>query len=111
MLGEKINKNLESPFEVAKSYYKILFELNGHFLSNLELDLISFTAVRGFITTVKAKKDFVKEYNTSQATVNNLVSKLRRKGILVKEQGKTKVNPAIVKDFSDGVMLVIKLQL
>lgn len=104
-----IEKNYNNQFEVARKYYSILFELNGYYFSKLELDLIAYTAVRGYITTVPAKKDFIRDFDTTDGTVNNLVSKLKRLGILIKENNKIKVQPKILLDFSKGITLNLTL--
>lgn len=110
MTGKKINKVFDNEFLIARMYYKIQFELNNHHLSLLELNLITYTALRGFITTVASKKEFIEKFKTTPGTVNNIVSKLKRKGILIKEKGKVKVNPFLVEDFSNGVVMVINLK-
>jgi hypothetical protein len=48
-------------------------------------------------------------YNTTTATINNIVSKLKRMGIFIKKDGKIKVNPVIVLDFDKNITLLIKL--
>lgn len=109
MTGIKISKTMKDPYEVAKEYYKILFDLNKVSVSEMQLNLISFTAVRGYITTVPSKRDFINKYNTTAGTVNNLVSKLQRRGILVKNSNKIKLHPSIVVDFSGGLVLSLIL--
>lgn len=110
MVGKKINKVLPSEFSVAKMYYKIQFELNGHHLSNLELNLITYTAIVGYITTVSSKQKFIDRFKTTQGTVNNIVAKLKKRGILIKENGRVKVNSFLVEDFTKGLTLVINLR-
>ena len=56
------------------------------------------------------KEEFCKEFNTSNATINNLVSRLKQLGILIKDDGKIKILPAIQLDFSKNIVLQITLE-
>ena len=44
-----------------------------------------------------------------RSTINNIISKLKKLGILVKDGSKVKVNPIIVLDFNKDITLEIKL--
>ena len=47
--------------------------------------------------------------DTTTATINNIVSKLKKQFIFLKNDGKIEVNPVIVLDFKKNLNLVIKL--
>jgi hypothetical protein len=49
-------------------------------------------------------------YNTTTATINNIVSKLKKVGVFIKEDSKVKVNPVIVLDFDKHINLFIQLE-
>jgi hypothetical protein len=63
----------------------------------------------GSITIPSSKQGFCNKFTTTSATVNNMVSKLKRKNLLVKMDGAIVVNPIISLDFSKDVQLEIKL--
>jgi hypothetical protein len=95
--------------ELAMLYYSILSAINSLNLTEREIQLISFTAIKGNITYANVREEFCKTYNTTSPTINNIISKLKKIGIFVKENGKVKVNPIIVIDFKKDLMLDIKL--
>jgi hypothetical protein len=72
--------------------------------------LISFTAIKGNITYANVREEFCKKYKTTSPTINNIISKLKKLGIFIKETGKVKINPVIVIDFTKDLTLEIKLQ-
>jgi hypothetical protein len=57
------------------------------------------------------REDFCSLYNSSFPTINNIVSKLKRTGILVKVGKQIVVNPRIALDFSKPLILQITLTL
>ena len=94
---------------VAYLYYSIISELNDLKLSKRDLQLLSFTSIRGGITNPAAKEDFCKQYGSSLATINNIISKLRRLGIFVKKGNKISINKQISIDFNKNIFLKICL--
>jgi TATA-box binding protein (TBP) (component of TFIID and TFIIIB) len=55
------------------------------------------------------REEFCKTYNSTSPTINNIISKLKRIGIFIKENGKVKINPVIVIDFKKNINLDIQL--
>jgi hypothetical protein len=55
------------------------------------------------------REEFCKTYNSTSPSINNIISKLKKVGIFIKENGKVKVNPIIVIDFTKDITLEIKL--
>lgn len=109
MVVQKIVKEC-SQMEVAMAYYSIISSLNNLGLTTRELQLLSFIATRG-ITNPAAREDFCLTFSTSQATINNMISRLKKLKILVKDVNKKiKVNPAIALDFSSSITLQIQLK-
>lgn len=106
---QSINKIHEDVYVVAEMYYAILTRLNKINLSNRELELLSFTSVRGDISNYTSKNDFLKKYETTPATLNNTISSLKKKGLLTKEDGKVRVIPALMFDFKGGILLKLNL--
>lgn len=102
-----ILKKYKTDFEIARKYYSILFALNDVSITPKEMDLLAFTAVRGSISTLPAKKDFSEQFNMSNSSINNIISKLQRMGILKKIQGRTKVNPQIQVDLKNRLTFEI----
>jgi len=106
---QRLKKNIDSEMELATKYYSILSAINSLNLTEREIQLISFTAIKGNITYANVREEFCKIYNSTSPTINNIVSKLKRLGIFIKENGKVKINPKIIIDFKKDLMLNIKL--
>lgn len=109
LIVQKIKKGYTEQMDVAIAYYSTISALNGLSLTQRELQLLAFTAIRGSITNPAAREDFCQMYGTSQATINNIISKLRKLKLFIKEQNKIKVNAAIALDFTSPVLLQITL--
>lgn len=116
IIVQKLKKDsVRSPEAMAEKYYSLLSELNDFRLTEREIQLIAFTAVKGNITDSINRNDFCLMYNTSIPTINNIVSKLKKFGILVKNNDSSNnkqivVNPKINLDFSKNLHLVISLK-
>lgn len=106
---QKMKKEEYDVYSLAEKYYSIVSSLNSLGLTERELQLVAFTAIRGNVSYTEIKEDFCKKHNSSIQTINNMMSKLRRMGVFVKDNGKTKVHPHILLDFNKNIVLEIKL--
>jgi len=109
MIIQRLKKNISTDMELAILYYSVLSAINNLNLTEREIQLISFTAIKGNITYANVREEFCKTYNSTSASINNIISKLKKVGIFVKENGKVKVNPIISIDFKKDLTLEIKL--
>lgn len=109
IIVQRLKKEIDSDMELAMLYYNILSAINSLNLTEREIQLISFTAIKGNITYANVREEFCKTYNSTSPSINNIISKLKKVGIFVKENGKVKVNPIIVIDFKKDLTLEIKL--
>ena len=109
MIVQSLKKVVDTDMQLAEKYYSILFTINNLHLTEREIQLIAFTAIKGNITYANVREEFCKTYNSTSPTINNIVSKLKRLGVFIKENGKVKVNPKIIIDFKKDLMLNIKL--
>ena len=120
MILQKLKKEVDDDFIKAEYYYSILSAINNLHLTEREIQLVAYTAakdsniistsdLKGNITYANVREEFCKKYKTSGPTINNIISKLKKLKIFIKEDGKVKVNPVIVIDFSKNIMLNITL--
>ena len=109
MVVQKLKRDVSTDMELAEKYYSILSAINNLHLTEREIQLIAFTAIKGNITYANVREEFCKTYNSTSPTINNIVSKLKKVGVFIKENGKVKVNPIISIDFKKDLMLDIKL--
>lgn len=106
---QKLKCSSDDNYSLAEKYYSILSAINNLKLTAREIQLVAFTAVRGNMSYANVREDFCKRYNTTSPTINNIISKLKKIGVLIKDKGKIKVNPVILLNFSLDVTLDIKL--
>jgi hypothetical protein len=106
---QQLQSAQEDEYGVAEKYYAILSAINNLHLTKREIELIAFTSVKGSISYANHRTEFCEKYNTTTATINNIVSKLKKVSVFIKEDGKIHVNPIIVVDFKKNLNLVIKL--
>jgi len=109
MIVQRLKKIVDSDIELAMTYYSVLSSINNLHLTEREIQLISFTAIKGNITYANVREEFCKTYNSTSPSINNIISKLKKLGIFIKENGKVKVNPIISIDFTKDLTLDIKL--
>lgn len=107
MIVQKLNSSIEESLQLAEKYYGIISALNSLNLTPREIQLISFTAVKGSVSYKPVRDEFCEKYNTSAPTVNNIISKLKKKHVLIKDNGKIKVHPVISLDFKNDVKVEI----
>jgi hypothetical protein len=109
MIIQKLKKDVSTDIQLAEKYYSVLSAINNLHLTEREIQLISFTAIKGNITYANVREEFCRTYNSTSPSINNIISKLKKIGIFIKENGKVKVNPIIVIDFKKDLTLEIKL--
>lgn len=109
IIVQRLKKEVDSDMTLATKYYSILSAINNLNLTQREIQLVAFTAIKGNITYANVREEFCKTYNSTSPTINNIISKLKKIGIFIKENGKVKVNPVITIDFKKDLTLDIKL--
>lgn len=109
---QQIQKKYKTDLEIAQKYYSIIFYLNNIHVTKTELNLVAYVAIHGTISTPSVRESFQKEYDLPINSVYNIVAKLQRNKLLIKDKdNKIRVNPQILPDFSkEEVLLAIKIQ-
>ena len=106
---QRLKRQEPDSFQLAEKYYSLLSAINNLKLTQREIQLIAFTAIKGNISYANIRKEFCDKYDTTSPTINNIISKLKKLGILVKDGTKVKVNPVIILNFDKDITLEIKL--
>lgn len=106
---QTLKRPIENEYALAEKYYDILSSINNLKLTHREIQLVAFTAIKGNISYANIREEFCKKYDTTNPTINNIISRLKKVGILVKDGTKVKVNPVIILDFNKDITLEIKL--
>lgn len=106
MIVQKINKEYTSAIDVAKAYYTFITNINKIKIRPKQMELLCFCAVHGTISTPKVRQAFIEEYKTPKNSVYNIVSQLQKMRLMVKINGKIKVNPALQVDFTKPILKI-----
>ena len=106
---QKLRKQESDNILLAERYYTLLSAVNDLKLTQREIQLLAFAAVRGNISYANIRKDFCERYGTTNASINNIISRLKKIGVLVKDGTKVKVNSQIVLNFDNDITLEIRL--
>jgi hypothetical protein len=109
MIVQKMKKVNEDNYQLAERYYDIVSSLNSLNLTKREIQLVAYTAIHGNISYTHIKNDFCAKYDTSVQTIYNIVSKLMKLKVFVKDNRKIKVNPVLALKFNDDIRLEITL--
>jgi hypothetical protein len=110
MIVQKLNKQEGDELGLAMRYFKVIAAITGVHLTEKEVQLLSFTALKGNISSGGARQEFVEAFNTSKATLENIKHGLVKKGFIVKQDSKYKVNPAFASEFT-GIVLQININI
>lgn len=110
IIVQKFLRKVEDDYAMAEKYYSVLSTINDLKLTTREVQLVAFTAIRGNISYSSIREDFCKRHNSTSPTINNIISKLKKVGVLVKDGSKIKVNPVINLNFANNITLEIKIE-
>jgi predicted HTH transcriptional regulator len=106
---QRLKKTVSNSYTVAEKYYSVLSAINSLKLTEREIQLIAFAAIKGNISYANVREEFCERYKSSAATINNIISKLKKQGVFVKDGTKVKVNPVIILDFEKTIVLQITI--
>ena len=111
MITQRLRKRSHDEFGIAVAYFSLLSSLNSLALTERELQLLAFTAVKGNMSLGNVKEEFCKRFSTTFPTISNIVYKLKKMGLLIKEDGRIKVNKQFPSSFKNGITLNIILEI
>jgi len=107
-----LTKDVQDKYLLAQKYYQIISGLNNLKLADGEIQLVAFAAIHGNISDNSLREDYIEKYGTTVATINNIVHRLKKKQVFLKEGKKIFVNPAITQlDFDSKINLVVKIDI
>ena len=106
---QRLKKSVKDDIALAEKYYRILSSINDLKLTNREVQLIAFAAIKGNISYANIRQEFCTIYDSTSPAINNIISKLKKMGVFVKDGTKVKVNPLILLNFDKDIILQISL--
>jgi hypothetical protein len=109
---QRLSKKLPTDSDIAEKYFSLISTINDLQLTMREVQLLGYmaTCFPGSITDQVHKEEFCKRFSTTSPTINNIVSRLKRLGILVKVNNRIVIVPVLSLDFKKDVLLQIKLE-
>lgn len=109
---QKLSNRPKDPYALAQKYYQIISVLNDLKLSEGQIQLVSFAAIHGNISEPEIRSQYCKLYKTTPATINNIVDRMKKKKVILKENKVLFVNPSLTAvPFDKSLALVISLNL
>jgi len=109
VIVQKIQKHYKDSIELAIKYYQTICILNDLPITDKELKLLAFTAHRGTISGRAPKEEFARQFNSSIASVGNLIGKLKGMGLLEEVDGEYRVKKALALDFKQDLLIQLTL--
>lgn len=95
-------KTYKDKTEAARLFLSMVTGFNNIRLSKSELDFLAYMMMKdGGVVTV-GKKGYQEQYDVSEGVVNNMVSLLKKKKVLVKIDNKVRIHPKIMVGFKDN---------
>ena len=110
VIVQKLLRRVDDDYAMAEKYYSLLSTINDLRLTTREIQLIAFTAVNGNISYSSIREEFCKKFKSTPPTINNMISKLKKVKVFVKDGSKVKVNPVILLNFKEDIKLEIKVE-
>ena len=106
---QRLKTSVSDNYALAEKYYRLLSAVNDLKLTNREVQLIAFTAIKGNISYANIRKEFCDKYDSTPPAINNIISKLKKMKVFVKDGTKVKVNPVILLNFEKDIVLQITI--
>jgi len=107
MMEKIVVQDIVSLSGVIEKYYGILSVLNDLHLTPRDIQLLTFIVSKGALID---KEEFYSLYDTTSATLNNSISKLKKIGMLIKPNKDIVINPLISPKFDNGIDLHLQLR-
>jgi DNA-binding MarR family transcriptional regulator len=104
-----VQKIVKSSPNVAKLYFGILSAINNLRLTDREINVLAYIANVGLDTKQK-REDFCKINDTTLPTIYNVVSKLKKMGMVTKTRGGTRLVSVLNFDYKKDIQLQIELK-
>lgn len=110
-VAQKLKTDFDNELEKAICYFSIISALNNLELGKRKIQLMAFTAIRGTITPLSARKEFVQRFNSSLASIENMKGQLTKLGLMEEREGMYRVAKVFALDFSKDLTLRIDMSI
>lgn len=100
IVAQSIQKAYNDKLSIAEKYYRLLFDVNNMEVTDIQMQMIAYCAVRGTLSTPPIRDGFLERYKIAKGTFYNNIGKLLERKLLVKHNKKIRVNPVIMLDWT-----------
>lgn len=100
IVAQDIRKEYNDKLSIAEKYYRLLFDVNNIQITEIQIQMIAWCAVKGTLSTPPIRDGFLERYKIARGTYYNNIGKLQDRKLLVKKNGKIRVNASIMLDWS-----------
>lgn len=105
-----VQRMVKTGADVPGIYFKVVSAVHSLNLTERDIKLLAFVAVHGNISDKGLRKEFCELTDTTIDAVNNVVSRLKKMGFLVKEKGVIKLSGYFQFDFLKDMHLQLILK-
>jgi hypothetical protein len=99
-LGFSFKRKKQGKRDIAIVYFQLLSAFNNLKLSDGEIKLLAHIALNKGIVSGSCKMSYVDKYESTIPSVDNTISKLKKKKLLLKKGTSVVLNPMISLDFT-----------
>ena len=100
-LGFSFKRKKQEKRDIAVIYFQLLSAFNNLKLSEGEIKLLAHIALNRGIVSGSCKMSYVDKYESTIPSVDNTISKLKKKKLLLKKGSSVVLNPMITLDFNN----------
>ena len=100
-LGFSFKRKKADKRDIATAYFQLLSAFNNLKLSDGEISLLAHIALNKGIVSGPCKIGYVENHNSSIAAVDNTISKLKKKKLLIKKDNTVFLHPKVTLDFNN----------
>lgn len=101
LLTEPYVRNCKDHQQVINLFLSMVILFNGIKATPKELDFLTFLYMRGGVVSYSGKMACTDKLGITRSNVDNLISVLKKKKILIKQESKVRIHPKIMIDFND----------
>lgn len=110
MLTEPYIRKCADKQQVVHLFLSMVILFNGIKVTPKELEFLTLLYMRGGVVSYTGKAVYTDKLAITVDNVNNLISVLKKKKVLIKEDTKVRIHPKIMIDFNDHTNFIFQFR-
>lgn len=106
-----IKKEYADELHCGERVVSAILALSGIHVTQRELELLTYLSIKGSVSSVNHRNDFLSKYKTTENSMNNALGSLKRKGLIEKLDGKVKSKLRLPQEFVNAGEKTLKIGL